>query len=60
MKYIVVFRNPGGCWEESSELFNTIEQGEDWASVNLPYGTLKCRSGEYEVLDVAEYKRETL
>lgn len=48
--FIVNYRNENQIgWNQSAERFQTIEQAEKWISQNLPVGTQKMRTGEYEI-----------
>lgn len=52
-KFKVIFQNGSGPCQESSE-FNTREAAEAWAFENLPYTTLKCREGVWDVISTSE------
>lgn len=48
--FIVNYRNENQIgWNQSVEQFQTVELAEKWISENLPIGTQKMRTGEYEI-----------
>lgn len=56
-KFQLTYRNDTGPSVIHPELFETEELAELWASQNLPYGTLKFRTGDYEITEVNAAKK---
>lgn len=57
--YIVTYKNENEIgWSYAFSKFKNKEDALKWVSKNLPIGTQKCRTGEYEILKVNENGEE--
>ena len=51
----IIYQNEGAVGSTIHPLsFDSEQEAHNWAFENLPYGTLKCRTGCYDVVPTAE------